>query len=126
MLDNGASSSINNKQCIEGLRLNKSKVTEWRTSAGVFITNKQVRLQLKLPEFYENRIITYNVHVTENTSTYDMIMGRDMLKELGIQINFGADSVTWDDVTIPMKTINARIETVYHTDDNKTNFGCQI
>ena len=118
LLDTGASSSIINKQCVEGLKLDKSKVTEWRTSAGVFTTNKQVKLNLKLPEFFQNRIITYNVHVTENTSTYDMIMGRDMLQELGIQISFGTDSVTWDEVSIPMKPFHARIETDYHIDDS--------
>jgi hypothetical protein len=84
----------------------------------VFTTNKQVKLNLKLPEFFDNRIIIYNVHVTENTSNYDMIMGRDMLKELGIQINFGSNSVTWDEVSIPMKPFNARIETDYHIEDS--------
>ena len=47
-----------------------------------------------------------------------MIMGKDMLKELGIQINFSTDSVTWDDVNIPMKPSNVRIETDYHIDDS--------
>ena len=118
LLDSGASSSIINKKCIEGLKLDTSQVTEWRTSAGVFTTNKKACLKLKLPEFFQNRIITYDVHVTENTSSYDMIMGRDMLKELGIQISFSADSVTWDEVSIPMKPSNARIETDYHVDDS--------
>jgi len=118
LLDSGASSSIINKQCVEGLKLNKSKVTEWKTSAGVFTTNKQAKILLKLPEFFENRVVTYHVHVTENTSNYDMIMGRDMLKALGIQISFGTDSVTWDEVSIPMKPFNARIETDYHIDDS--------
>ena len=118
LLDSGASSSIINKHCIEGLKLDKSQVTEWRTSAGVFTTNEQTKLNLKLPEFFEQRIIMCDVHVTENTSTYDMIMGRDLLRELGIEISFSTESVTWDDVSIPMKPFNARIETDYHIDDS--------
>ena len=47
-----------------------------------------------------------------------MIMGRDMLRELGIQINFSTELVTWDEVSIPMKPFNARIETNYHIDDS--------
>ena len=118
LLDSGASSSIINKQCVTGLRINDSQVTEWRTSAGVFTTNKQVELLLKLPEFYHNRVIKCNAHVTENTSNYDMIMGRDLLGQLGIQINFSTNSVTWDKVSIPIKPFNARIETEYHIDDS--------
>ena len=118
LLDSGASSSIINKQCVEGMKLNRSKVTEWRTSAGVFTTNQQTKLNIKLPEFFENRVVMYDVHVTENTSFYDMIMGRDMLRELGIQINLSTNSVTWDEVSIPLKPSNARIETDYHIDDS--------
>ncbi len=36
-------------------------------------------------------------------STYDMIIGRDLLGELGIILNFNDKTVTWDTDTIPMK-----------------------
>jgi hypothetical protein len=44
-------------------------------------------------------------------STYDMIIGRDLLGELGIILNFNDKTVTWDTDTIPMKdrgTINSQ------------------
>jgi hypothetical protein len=75
--------------------------------------NEQLKKILKLPEFYENRVVTHDVHVTTNISSYDMIMNQDMLKALGIQINF-----TWDEVSMPMKKFNARIETDHHIDDS--------
>jgi hypothetical protein len=40
---------------------------------------------------------------SESSSTYDMIMGRDLLEELGIIMNFNDHTVTWDTDTIPMK-----------------------
>jgi hypothetical protein len=40
---------------------------------------------------------------SESSSTYDMIMGRDLLGELGIIMNFNDHTVTWDTGTIPMK-----------------------
>jgi hypothetical protein len=46
------------------------------------------------------------IHVddrSESSSTYDMIMGRDLLGELGIIMNFNDHTVTWDTDTIPMK-----------------------
>jgi hypothetical protein len=40
---------------------------------------------------------------SESSSTYDMIMGRDLLGELGIIMNFTDHTVTWDTDTIQMK-----------------------
>jgi hypothetical protein len=40
---------------------------------------------------------------SESSSTYDMIMGRDLLGELGTIMNFNDHTVTWDTETIPMK-----------------------
>jgi hypothetical protein len=40
---------------------------------------------------------------SESSNTYDMIMGRDLLGELGIIMNFNDHTVTWDTDTIPMK-----------------------
>jgi hypothetical protein len=48
---------------------------------------------------------------SESSSTYDMIMGRDLLGELGIIMNFNDHKVTWDTYTIPMKD---RDTALYH------------
>ena len=37
------------------------------------------------------------------SSTYDMIIGQDLLGELGIILNTNDHTVTWDTYTIPMK-----------------------
>jgi hypothetical protein len=46
---------------------------------------------------------------SESSSTYDM--GRDLLGELGIIMNFNYHMVTWDTDTIPMKD---RDTALYH------------
>jgi hypothetical protein len=56
---------------------------------------------------------------SESSSTYDMIMGRDLLGELCIIMNFNDHTVTWDTLhtvtwdtdTIPMKD---RDTALYH------------
>jgi hypothetical protein len=48
---------------------------------------------------------------SESSSTYDMIMGRDLLGELGIIMNVNDRMVTWDTDTIPMKD---RDTVLYH------------
>jgi hypothetical protein len=40
---------------------------------------------------------------SESSSTYDMIIGRDILGEPGIIMNFYDHTLTWDTDTIPMK-----------------------
>jgi hypothetical protein len=50
--------------------------------------------------------ISWEFHVddhSESSSTYYMIMGRDLLGELGIIMNFNDHTFTWDTDTIPMK-----------------------
>jgi hypothetical protein len=61
-----------------------------------------------LPEFnLKKQMCTSMVfHVDErsdSSSTYDMIIDRDILGELGIIMNFNDQTVTWDTDTIPMK-----------------------
>jgi hypothetical protein len=38
-----------------------------------------------------------------SSRTYGMIIGRDLLRELGILLHFNDETVTWDSDTIPMK-----------------------
>jgi hypothetical protein len=40
---------------------------------------------------------------SESSSTYDMIIGRDLLGELRIIMNFNDHMVSWNTDTIPMK-----------------------
>jgi hypothetical protein len=40
---------------------------------------------------------------SKSSNTYDMIIGRDLLGEIGIILNFNDHTVTWDTNTIPMK-----------------------
>jgi hypothetical protein len=61
-----------------------------------------------LPEFnLKTKIFSSWVfHVddrSESSSTYDMTIGRDLLGELGIIMNFNDHTITWDTDNIPMK-----------------------
>jgi hypothetical protein len=60
-----------------------------------------------LPDFYfQEKSFSQSFHVDdcpELSRIYDMIMGRDLLGELGIIMNFNNYKVTSDTDTIPMK-----------------------
>jgi xylose isomerase len=67
-----------------------------------------------LPEFNLKKQISWEFHLddrSESSTTYDMIMGRDLLGESGIIMNFNDHTVTWDTDTIPMKV---RDTALYH------------
>jgi len=71
---------------------------------GQFTTDKSGLVTFSLPEFNLRKQISWVFHVddrSESSSTYDMIIGRDLLGELGIILNFNDKTVTWDTDTIP-------------------------
>jgi RNase H-like domain found in reverse transcriptase/Reverse transcriptase (RNA-dependent DNA polymerase)/Retroviral aspartyl protease len=82
--------------------------TIWRTMGGTFKTHQKRFVEFHLPEFSHDKSISWVVHVddTSNPSTavYDMVIGCDLMTELGLKINFTDNVIIWDDVATPMKT----------------------
>jgi hypothetical protein len=85
------------------------------------------------PEFNLKKQMCYSwaFHVndrSESSSTYDMIMGQDLLVELGIIMIFNDYTVTWHTDTIPMKdrdtctlsSVEALIEVYLSTNQPQT------
>ena len=48
---------------------------EWSTMAGTLKMSKTVRVQLKLSEFDEQKVVEWKFHATETKFNYDMIIG---------------------------------------------------
>eukprot|EP00957_Ditylum_brightwellii_P132230 10082539-Ditylum_brightwellii.AAC.1 len=46
-----------------------------------------------------------------------MILGRDVLKILGIVLNHATETITWDGASIPMKTTSAQPAESFHIED---------
>jgi hypothetical protein len=73
---------------------------------GQLTTDKIGLVTFSLPESYLKKLISWKFYVddhSKSSSTFDMIIGRDLLVELGIILNFNSHSVTWDTDSIPMK-----------------------
>ena len=110
LLDTGSSGTLVTQKHVEKLRVRKNSETTWHTSAGNFKTFGKSKIEFKLPEFYEKRIVQRDIHVTQKLGNYDMIIGRDILEELGIDIKYSDNTITWDEATIPMKPIDATLK----------------
>ena len=48
-----------------------------------------------------------------------MIIGRDLLRELQINLHFDSLEIEWDDARVPMRDSDATIETSYHVHDSQ-------
>jgi hypothetical protein len=52
--------------------------------------------------------------VAENMGAYDMIIGRDIMNFLGIDIQFSDLTIHWEHASMPFKPVDATIDTDYH------------
>jgi hypothetical protein len=57
-----------------------------------------------LDELHPDRIIEWDLHVAPDLGAYDMIIGRDMLTDLGIDVRFSTQSIEWDGAEMPLKS----------------------
>ena len=105
LCDSGASSTIIKHTAVSNLRIRHDKSTTWNTAAGHMTTTGRCKIQFILPEFHSDRVISWDAHVHESTVTqkYDMIIGRDLLNALNMDIRFSDQTITWEDGMIPMK-----------------------
>ena len=60
----------------------------WETQARKFTTSKKMIVDICLPEFSSMKIVTWKCHLENSTNGgYDMILDRDLLTALLIDIN---------------------------------------
>lgn len=107
LFDTGCGATLVNHTLVKRLRSKPTTTTRWSTKAGTFATTRKCKMTFVLPEFHPDREITWQAYVdesTEPTNRYDMIIGRDLLKELGIDFLFSQELMTWDNASVPMRT----------------------
>jgi Retroviral aspartyl protease len=108
LLDTGASATIIIKDAIRGFTgpVLKEKPTTWNTVGGQFVPNLQREVRFTLPELSTSKVIQWVCHEDPKTlrknAQYDMIIGADLLSELGLEINFSTQWIIWVGIEIPM------------------------
>ena len=120
LLDSGASASIIHSSYVLRNKLRKNDVTrEWSTMADTFKTTRLAEIKLKLPELSDSAEINVNCHVTKQKSNYDLILGRKILRELSINLNFSNNTTNWNYTSIPMKLVHNSTRTHFVINDSK-------
>ena len=98
-LDSTASASIVHKDVLyERHKILKDEKNKWSTMAETFNTSFVTEIILKLPKLNHSVEIYAKYHLTDKLLNYDLILGKDILHELGLIFNFGSKSITWKKV----------------------------
>ena len=76
-----------------------------QTLAGTFTANEEVKLyNILLPEFHKTRCIqTLTARIFDHGCRYDMILGRNLMNDLGIVLDFNTKSMAWDGSIVTMR-----------------------
>ena len=105
LFDTGCGATLIHHSLVGKLPLQTDRPSNWSTKAGSFKTTKTCKLNFTLPAFHENRNISWTAFVDETdklSSRYDMIIGRDLLDELGMNFLFSSNLMEWDNASTPM------------------------
>ena len=82
----------------------------WNTLNGIFHTKHKARVELNFFDYSDSNryyaepdVVKYD---EKSKPQYDLILGTETMKELGIVLDFKAKTITVDEITLPMRNIN--------------------
>ena len=107
LLDSGATSCWINSAVIpentQGITVSE---TMNQTLAGTFLSNQELSLfNAILPKFRRSQHINQiTTKIFHRKCRHDMIIGRDLLNELGIVLDFNDKTIMWEKAQITMRT----------------------
>jgi len=107
LFDSGGSATMIHERCLpKGCQ--PTLLTNYVTSntiAGNFTSEKCINMEeITLPEFDRNKKIDrQGAFVFSGDCSYDVILGRDFLKNAGIDIRFADNKIVWMNLSIDMK-----------------------
>ena len=106
--------SIVSSKAVQHLNMERAKFTAFQTMAGKFNTTHTCETKFKVPELNQSAEISKKLHVTQMNGRYDVILGQDVLKKLGLVIDFRTETVRWNNSVIDMKPPDCIQETSYY------------
>jgi predicted aspartyl protease len=110
LLDTGTTSTIILREFVAKgrARTNTKKRTKLKTLGGTLTTNYESVLAFEFPEISVSKVVPWQAHVDDNTSSkeaaYDMIMGMDLIKYIGITVDSEQRCIRWGGTEPPSKT----------------------
>ncbi len=106
LFDTGCEGTLISHKVSNGLKMTESDPIKWVTKAGTFTSDSRCQLELKLPAFHENKVIHWEAFVeptSNDLGKYDLIIGRDLMHEIGLDILFSKEKMVWDNASVSMQ-----------------------
>ena len=57
-------------------------------------TSEMAKVQFSLPELYDDCLLEWKVHLVKSLGLYNMVIGQDIISELGTNLHFGTNTCT--------------------------------
>ena len=97
-------------------KIHRKGLMSFQTQSGTFTSDKTSEVEFFLSEFSESRHIKWNFHVIPDGNSkmlpYDMIIGRDLMKVLRMDVLYSENVIVWDDLRLPMQEIKSSLSSV--------------
>ena len=128
LLDSGASKTVVNSDLVKKLKKHKNtSKTVFNTPGGRLVTTSRCKVLFRLTELNASRVIEWECQVNDSKepTNYDMIIGRDLLEELGINLKFNTGTIEWDEAQLPMRDPGVTQEQMFLADDAEGKLAVQ-
>ena len=101
-METGCSDSLASMN-ISTNKLKKSS-RKFATGNGIMRTTHESEISFTLPEFSDTKLINWNFNIFQQKNIgYDIIIGRDLMQALKIDISFQNETICWEGIEIPMR-----------------------
>ena len=120
LMDSGASASIIHESYVSknNFITRKTSANKWSTIAGSFSTlSRETKITSKKPELNVMAHISMKIHMTTRKINHDVIFGKHLLRELGIQLDFSF--IGWQNILFFMKPMDCKMRTHFTIQDSK-------
>jgi hypothetical protein len=108
LLDSGGAQSLISKQSAKNLLQYSTLLqTIWTTPGGTHSTRVKTSGKFLFPEVSTTTFHQWQFHVTESLGDYDVLIGRDILNYLKIDIKFSNKEIVFPSASVPFKNSNA-------------------
>ena len=79
----------------------------YSTRGGHVKTKYKSNVHFSLPEFSDKKIITWKFNMFESEDLgYDMVIGRDIMTSIGMDLSFKNKTINWEGIEILMRDFN--------------------
>ena len=90
------------KHC-KNLRTQKGE-QEFHTAAGMYKATGKAIIELSLSDLNKCKVITWACYLDSTDELrYDVIIGRDLMNEIGLSLDFKNQEIVWEDLRLSMR-----------------------